>query len=42
MSQDGSLRDLLGEWGIEIARLARRHDVRDVEPYREAVSHGEE
>ena len=41
-ADDGTLRDLLGEWGIEIARLARGDDVREVEPYREAVSYSEE
>jgi len=41
-ADDDTLRDLLGEWGIEIARLARGDDVREVEPYREAVSYSEE
>ena len=36
------LRSQLGDWGIEIAQLARGEDVRDVEPYRDAVSYGEE
>ena len=36
------LRGQLGEWGIEIAQLARGEDVREVEPYRDAVSYGEE
>lgn len=41
-ADDDTLRDLLGEWGIEIARLARGDDVREVEPYHEAVSYSEE
>ncbi len=32
----------LGDWGVEMARLARGEDVRDVEPYRDAVSMSEE
>jgi len=36
------LREALGDWGVEIARLARGEDVRDVEPYREARSYSEE
>jgi DNA polymerase-4 len=36
------LRRTLGEWGLAAARLARGEDVRDVEPYREAVSMSEE
>jgi DNA polymerase-4 len=32
----------LGEWGERMARLARGEDVRDVEPYRDAVSMSEE
>jgi DNA polymerase-4 len=32
----------LGEWGIAAARLARGEDRREVEPYREAKSYGEE
>ena len=36
------LRELLGDWGVEIARLSRGEDVREVEPYRDAVSYSEE
>ncbi len=32
----------LDDWGVQMARLARGEDVRDVEPYREAVSMSEE
>ncbi len=32
----------LGSWGVEAARLARGEDRREVEPYREAKSYGEE
>ncbi len=32
----------LGDWGVQMARLARGEDVRDVEPYRDAVSMSEE
>jgi DNA polymerase-4 len=32
----------LGDWGLSAARLARGEDVREVEPYREAVSMSEE
>ena len=32
----------LGDWGLAMARLARGEDVRDVEPYRDAVSMSEE
>jgi len=32
----------LGDWGVAMARLARGEDVRDVEPYRDAVSMSEE
>jgi len=32
----------LGDWGLHAARLARAEDVREVEPYREAVSLSEE
>jgi DNA polymerase-4 len=35
-------RAWLGNWGIEMARLARGEDVREVEPYRDAVSMSEE
>ena len=36
------LRRTLGDWGLAAARLARGEDVRDVEPFREAVSMSEE
>jgi len=36
------LEALLGDWGLAIGRLARGEDVRDVEPYRAAVSYSEE
>jgi DNA polymerase-4 len=41
-ADDARLLSLLGEWGVEIARLARGEDVREVEAYREAVSYSEE
>jgi DNA polymerase-4 len=41
-SDDARLVAVLGEWGVEIARLARGEDVRDVDSYREAVSYSEE
>jgi DNA polymerase-4 len=37
-----ALRRVLGDWGLHAARLARGEDVREVEPYREAVSMSEE
>ena len=37
-----ALARVLGDWGAEIARLARGEDVRHVEPYRDAVSYSEE
>ncbi len=37
-----SLQRLLGDWGLEIARLARGEDVRDVTPCREPKSYSEE
>ncbi len=37
-----ALRGALGEWGAHAAALARGEDVREVEPYREAVSLSEE
>jgi len=37
-----TLRRALGDWGLDAARLARGEDVRDVEPFREAVSMSEE
>ena len=36
------LRRALGAWGLEIARLARGEDIREVEAYREAKSYSEE
>ncbi|MBT5624656.1 MAG: DNA polymerase IV [Proteobacteria bacterium] len=41
-AEPASLQGLLGEWGLEIARLARGEDFREVEPYREAISYSEE
>jgi DNA polymerase-4 len=35
-------RAWLGDWGVQMARLARGEDVRDVEPYRDSVSMSEE
>jgi len=32
----------LGDWGVALARLARGEDVREVEPWRDAVSYSEE
>jgi DNA polymerase-4 len=37
-----ALRGALGDWGAHAAALARGEDVREVEPYREAVSLSEE
>ena len=37
-----ALRRVLGDWGVALARLARGRDLRDVEPFREAVSLSEE
>jgi DNA polymerase-4 len=39
---EARLRASLGAWGLEAARLARGEDLREVEPWREAVSLGEE
>jgi DNA polymerase-4 len=36
------LQRILGDWGEHVARLARGVDLREVEPYREAVSISEE
>jgi len=41
-SDIAGLRPLLGDWGAAFARLARGRDLRDVEPFREAVSLSEE
>jgi DNA polymerase-4 len=37
-----ALRRTLGDWGETLARLARGEDLREVEPYRDAVSLSEE
>ena len=39
---DERLRDVLGDWGVAVARLARGEDAREVQPYRQAKSYGEE
>jgi DNA polymerase-4 len=39
---DERLRAALGDFGVGLARLARGEDEREVEPYREAKSYGEE
>jgi DNA polymerase-4 len=39
---DAELQAALGRWGREAARLARGEDAREVEPYREPRSYGEE
>ena len=39
---DVALRESLGEWGCEVACLARGEDLREIDPYRKAVSYGEE
>lgn len=36
------VRRSVGQWGLEIARLARGEDIRDVEAYREPKSYSEE
>jgi DNA polymerase-4 len=36
------LESALGRWGLEVARLARGEDLREVEPFREPVSYSEE
>ena len=41
-TSDAVLREALGSWGVHAARLARGEDPREVEPYREAKSYGEE
>jgi len=42
LAPDSLLRELMGSWGPVAARLARGQDLREVEPYREAKSYGEE
>jgi DNA polymerase-4 len=37
-----SLHRAVGQWGVEIARLARGEDIREVEAYREPKSYSEE
>ncbi len=39
---DATLRRALGAFGVGLARLARGEDAREVEPYHEAKSYGEE
>ena len=39
---DERLRDVLGDWGVAVASLARGEDAREVQPYRQAKSYGEE
>jgi DNA polymerase-4 len=41
-AEAGRLRDRLGPWGVAVARLACGQDVREIEPYRDAVSYSEE
>jgi DNA polymerase-4 len=41
-ADDRRLEDRLGDWGLQVARLARGQDVREIEPYREAISYSEE
>jgi DNA polymerase-4 len=41
-ADDRRLRDQLGDWGVAVAGLARGRDVREIEPYRDAVSYSEE
>jgi DNA polymerase-4 len=41
-TSDDRLRRALGSFGVGLARLARGEDEREVEPYREAKSYGEE
>ena len=41
-ARDAELQTALGAWGVALARLARGEDTREVEPYREAKSYGEE
>ena len=39
---DARVSARLGDWGVEVARLARGGDLREIEPYRDAVSYSEE
>ncbi len=41
-AESDALRRVLGDWGLELARLARGEDVREVTPYREPKSYSEE
>ncbi len=41
-AEPAQLRRMLGPWGAEIGQLSRGEDLREVEPYREAVSMSEE
>ena len=41
-ADDRRLRDRLGDWGLDVARLARGRDVREIESYRDAISYSEE
>ncbi len=41
-ADDRRLEERLGDWGLSVARLARGRDLREIEPYREAVSYSEE
>ena len=41
-ADEEQLRARLGDWGVQIGRLARGRDVREVEPHREAISLSEE
>lgn len=41
-AEDAALKEQLGDWGVEVARLARGEDIREVEPFRDAVSYSEE
>ena len=41
-SEPRRLKALLGDWGTSMAALARGEDVREIEPYRDAISYSEE
>lgn len=41
-AQPHALERAFGRWGMEVARLARGEDLREVEPWRDAVSYSEE